>query len=120
MSGGSAQTIRRYSVELWQDLVLHGIRKSTFQHLTVNWNFNVLEMALKTLHIFPGSIQDTFIIYSSISHKHISRTYVAKRKNLDNRQSGNLQIPKPRVTNRCLGFSRLGKEAEALFVNAVA
>ena len=54
MSGGSARTIRRYSVELWQDLVLHGIRKSTFQHLTVNWNFNVLEMASKTLHIVQG------------------------------------------------------------------
>ena len=45
MSGGSARTIRNFSLELWQDLVLHGIRKSTFQHLTANWNFNVLEMA---------------------------------------------------------------------------
>ena len=51
---GSARTIRRHSVELWQDLVLHGIRKSTFQHLTVNWNFNVLEMVLKTLHFVQG------------------------------------------------------------------
>ena len=36
------------------DLVVHGIRKSTFQHLTVNWNFNVPEMALKTLHFVQG------------------------------------------------------------------
>ena len=36
------------------DLVLHGIRKSTFQHLTVNWNFNVLEMTLETFHFVPG------------------------------------------------------------------
>ena len=53
MSGGSARSIRNFSLEL-QDLVLHGIRKSTFQHLTVNWNFNVLEMALKTLHFVQG------------------------------------------------------------------
>ena len=28
----------------------------------------------------PGSLQDTFIIYSSISHQHIFQKYVAKRK----------------------------------------
>ena len=28
----------------------------------------------------PGSLQDTFIIYSSISHQHIFQTYFAKRK----------------------------------------
>ena len=54
MSGRSARTIRRYSVDFWQDLVLHGIRKSTFQHLTVNWKFNVLEMAVKTLRFDQG------------------------------------------------------------------
>ena len=54
MSGGSARSKRNFSVELWQDLVLHGIGKSTFQHLTVNWNFNVLEMALKTLNFVQG------------------------------------------------------------------
>ena len=54
MSGRSARPIRNFSLELWQDLVSHGIRKSTFQHLTVNWNLNVLEMALKTLHFVQG------------------------------------------------------------------
>ena len=54
MSGGSALSIRRHSVELWQDLVLLDVRKSTFQHLTVNWNLNVLEMALKTLNFVQG------------------------------------------------------------------
>ena len=29
----------------------------------------------------PGSVQDTFIIYSSISHQHLFRKYVGKRKN---------------------------------------
>ena len=32
-------------------LVLHGIRKSTFLKY---WNFNVVEMALKTFHFVPG------------------------------------------------------------------
>ena len=54
MSGRSARSIRNFSLELWQDLVLLDVRKSTFQHLTVNWNFNVLEMALKTLHFVQG------------------------------------------------------------------
>ena len=54
MSGRSARSIRNFSLELWQDLVLLDIRKSTFQHLTVNWNLNVLEMALKTLHFVQG------------------------------------------------------------------
>ena len=35
-------------------LVLHGVRKSTFQHLTVNCHFNVVEMALKTFHFVQG------------------------------------------------------------------
>ena len=29
-------------------------KKSTFQYLTVYWNFKVLEMALKTFHIVQG------------------------------------------------------------------
>ena len=37
VSGGRAWTIRRHCLELWQGSVLHGIGKSTFQHLTVNW-----------------------------------------------------------------------------------
>ena len=41
MSGRSARSI-------------HNIRRSTFQHLTVNWNFNVLEMAFKTIHFVQG------------------------------------------------------------------
>ena len=54
VSGRSARTIRNFSLELWQDLVLLNVRKSTFQHLTVNWHLNVLEMALKTLHFVKG------------------------------------------------------------------
>ena len=38
----------------------------------------------------PGSLQDTFIIYSSISHQHNFQTYVAKKKSV----IGNLEISK--------------------------
>ena len=48
------QSMRNFSLELSQDLVLLDVRKSTFQHLTVNWNLNVLEMALKTIHFVQG------------------------------------------------------------------
>jgi len=45
--GRSARTIRNLSLELSQDLVLLDIRKTIVQYLTVNWNFNVLEMISK-------------------------------------------------------------------------
>ena len=54
MTGESARSILNFPVELWQDLVLHGIEKSTFQDFPANWNLNVIEMALKTLHIVQG------------------------------------------------------------------
>ena len=37
--------------KLSRDLVLHDIRKSTFQKY---WNFNVLEMVFETIHFVPG------------------------------------------------------------------
>ena len=63
VSGGSARSIRNFSLELWQDLVLHGIRNFTFQHLTANWNFNVLGMAFKTFHIIHG-LSRTPVLFS--------------------------------------------------------
>ena len=48
----------------------------------------------------PGSLQDTFIIYSSISHQHIFQKY-CPTKNLENRKSENLKFQKPRFTNKC-------------------
>ena len=108
MSRGSARSIRNFSLELWQDLVLHGIRKSTFQHLTVNWNFNVLEMALKTFHIVPGLSRTPLLFIlrylTNIFFKHI----LQKIKNLENRKSENLKIPKPRFTSRSPGISPSG------------
>ena len=47
----TARTVRRHRHKFSADLVLHGIRKSTFPKY---WNFNVLEMAFKTLYFVPG------------------------------------------------------------------
>ena len=41
MSRVTARTVRRHRHKVSADLVLHGIRKSTFRKY---WNFNVLEM----------------------------------------------------------------------------
>ena len=82
VSGGSARGIRNFSLELWQDLVLHGIRKSTFQHSTVNWNFNVLEMALKTLHIFQG-LSGTPLLFIPRYHTNIFSNLFEKRKSIN-------------------------------------
>ena len=57
-------------------------RKSTFQHLTVNWNLNVLEMALKTFHFVQGLSRTpllfiprylTNIFFENHLHKETSR-----------------------------------------------
>ena len=65
------------------DLVLLNIRKSTFQHFTADWNFNVLEMTLKTFHFVQGLSRTpllfiprylTNIFFKKIlQRKHISR-----------------------------------------------
>ena len=81
VSGGSAQTIRRHSVE-------HGVRKSTFQHLTVTWNLNVLEMAFKTLHFVQG-LSWTPLLFIPRYLTNIFPEHILQKKNLHNRQSGN-------------------------------
>ena len=48
MSRRTARTIRIFSLEVSLDLVLLDIRKSTFQHLTVNWKVTSSQNGLKT------------------------------------------------------------------------
>ena len=98
MSGGSTRSIRNFSLELWQDLVLLDIRQSTSQHLTVNWNLNVLEMAFKTIHFVKG-LSRTPLFFSSISHHQISQNDCANNKIS---RIENLKIQKPMFTNKCL------------------
>ena len=89
VSGRIARSIRNFSLELWQDLVLLDVRKSTFQHLTVNWNFNVLEMALKTLHfvqglsrVFPGHL---YYLFLDISPTYFSKIFSQKKKSRESK-----------------------------------
>ena len=67
MSGRSALTMRNFSLELWQDLVLHGIRKSTFQDFLKYWNSNVLEMALETFRLVQGLHITPLLFFFDIS-----------------------------------------------------
>ena len=79
MSGRSARTIHNFSFELWQDLVLHGIRKSTFQPLTVNWNLNCTRNGSQNPPFCPGSPEHLYY-FSSISHHQISQNDFAQNK----------------------------------------
>ena len=81
MSGRSARSIRRYSLELWQNLVLHGIRKSTFHDFLKYWNFNVLEMALKTLHIVQGLSRTPLFVFP-LYFKPIFFKFVVQKTNI--------------------------------------
>ena len=91
MSGRSARSIRKFFLELWQDLVLHGIRKSTFQHLTINWNFNVLEMALKTFHFVQG-LSRTPLLFIPRYLTNIFSENSLQKENLENQKSENPKI----------------------------
>ena len=95
MSGRSARSIRNFSLELSQDLVLRDIRKSTFQHLTVNWNLNVLYLKWPSKPYILSRVSPEHLYFvSSISHHQISQKYVAKTNNLEHNKSEN---PKTQV-----------------------
>ena len=72
-----------------------------------NLTFQCTRNGLQNFPYCPGSIQDTFIIYSSISHQHISQIDFAKaklsRKNI--RKSAN---PKTRFTKRSQAMGNSG------------
>ena len=116
MSGRSARNIRNFSLELSQDLVLLDIRKSTFQHLTVNWNFNVLQMALKTLHFVQGLSRTPLLFIPRYLTNKFSE-HILQTEKLDHPKPGNLDIQKPRFTNRSPAFSRVDLRF-ACFANA--
>ena len=54
MSGRSARTIRNFSLELSPNLVLPNVGQVDFDDFRKHWNFNVLEMALKTFRFVQG------------------------------------------------------------------
>jgi len=54
---------------------------------------------VQNLPYFSGSLHNTFIIYSAISHHQIFQNYFGKKQNLETHESENMKIPKPRFTN---------------------
>ena len=101
VSGRSARTIRRHSVELWQDLVSHGDRKSTFQHFPVNWHFNVLEMWL--LHFVHG-LSRTPLLFSPRYLTNIFLNNILQKDNISS--IGNLKIWKSKNPGSLTGAQR--------------
>ena len=55
-------------------------RKVQLSTFSGKLTFQSTRNGLQNLPFCPGSLRDTFIIYSSISHQHIFRKYGAKRK----------------------------------------
>ena len=78
-------------------------RKVHFSTFSGKLTFQSSRNGLQNPPYCPGSLQDTFIIYSSISHQHNFRKYFPKELNLENRKSENLKFQKPRFTNKCPG-----------------
>ena len=88
MSGRSARTIRNFSLELWQDLVLPNVGQVDFHDFRKYLNFNVLEMALKTFRFVQGlPITPLFLFLRYF------KTSFPKLLS-GNRTSGNLEISK--------------------------
>ena len=54
MSGRRARSIRNFSLDLSQDPVLPNVGQVDFHDFRKYWNFNVLEMALKTFRFVKG------------------------------------------------------------------
>ena len=89
VSGRSARTIRNFSLELSPDLVLPNVGQVDFHDFRKYWNFNVLEMVLKTFRFVQSLPINTFILFSSIFQNKFSQTYVCWH-----RKSGNMEISK--------------------------
>ena len=81
------------------NLVVHGVRKSIFQHFPVNWHFNVVEMALETLHFVQG-LSRTPLLFIPRYLTNLFFENIFQKQNLENRQSENLKFQKNRFTNR--------------------
>ena len=74
MSGRSARTIRNFFLELSPDLVLPNVGQVDFHDFLKHWNFNVLDMALKTFRFVQG-LPITHVLFSSIFQNQISQTF---------------------------------------------
>ena len=111
----TARTVRRHRRNFSRDLVLHDIRKSTFSEIL---EFQCTRNGPQILPFCPGSLQDTFIIYSSISHQHIFSKILPnqKQRKFEIWKSENLtlelivvgSVSESRLNPYCIVFEVLG------------
>ena len=87
MSGKSARSVRNFSLELWQDLVLPNVGQVDFHDFLKYWNFNVLEMALKTFRFVQG-LPIAPLFFFDNSKPDFANLF------FENRKSGNMEISK--------------------------
>ena len=89
MSRVKGRTVRRHRHNFSRDLVLHGIRKSSFRKY---WNFNVLEMALKTFHFVSGLSRTPLLSIPRSLTNIFYRRYCLGKIKTENQKSGNLKL----------------------------
>ena len=65
--------------------------KSPLFNISGKLTFQSSRKGLQNPPFCPGSLQDTFIIYSSISHQHMFRKYCTQTKDLENWKSENIK-----------------------------
>ena len=99
VSRRTAPTIRCY-LQIFSRFGGTWYQKVHFSTFDGQLTFQCSRNGPQNLPICPGPLQDTFIIYSSISHQHIFQKYFANNNNLENRKSENPKFQKPRFTNR--------------------
>ena len=75
MSGGSARSIRTLA-----GFGLAGRQRIRFSTFDGKLELQCARNGSQNLPFCPGSLQDTFIMYSSISHQHISLTHFEETK----------------------------------------
>ena len=103
----TAPTIRSY-MQIFSRFGGTRCRKVHFSTFSGKLTFQSSRNGLQNPPFCPGSLQDTFIIYSSISHQHLFPQYVPQ-KNLENRQSENLKFQNFQLTNKCPAVSEPGE-----------
>ena len=100
VSRRTAPTIRSY-MQSFSRFGLTWHQKVHFSTFSSKLTFQSSRNGIQNPPFCPGSLQDTFIIYSSISHQHNSRKDFLEKTNHENRKSENLKFQKPRFTNKC-------------------
>ena len=71
--------VSNFSFELWQHLVFCWHQKDHFSPFDGKLQLQCIRNGLQNLPYYPGSLQNTFIIYSAISHHQIFQNDFAKK-----------------------------------------